>query len=36
VVHGFCEYDVTVDTGTADAEACVAEILAALSERTGA
>jgi chloramphenicol 3-O phosphotransferase len=33
VVHTFCEYDVMVDTGTAEVETCVATILAALAER---
>jgi chloramphenicol 3-O phosphotransferase len=30
VVHSFCDYDVTVDTGQTSTEACVAAILAAL------
>lgn len=33
VVHSFCDYDVTVDTGTLSTEACVAAILAALPRR---
>lgn len=33
VVHSFCDYDVTVDTGTASPETCVAGILAALQPR---
>jgi chloramphenicol 3-O phosphotransferase len=33
VVHGFMNYDVTVDTGAADVDACVDKILAALCER---
>jgi chloramphenicol 3-O phosphotransferase len=32
VVHGFCDYDVTVDTGTLSTEACVTAILAALPQ----
>lgn len=32
VVHGFLGYDVTVDTGTMDPPACVAQILTALSK----
>ena len=31
VVHSFCDYDVTVDTGRQDAAACVDAILAALA-----
>ena len=31
VVHSFCSYDVTVDTGATTPEACVAEILDALA-----
>jgi len=31
VVHSFCDYDVTVDTGTATPERCVAQILDALT-----
>jgi len=30
VVHSFCDYDVVVDTGAADVNACVNRILAAL------
>jgi chloramphenicol 3-O phosphotransferase len=30
VVHGFCDYDVVVDTGAADVDACVDRILDAL------
>lgn len=30
VVHTFCDYDVTIDTGTMSTEACVAAILEAL------
>ena len=33
VVHTFCSYDVTVDTGAASTDACVAAILAALAAR---
>lgn len=33
VVHGFCDYDVMVDTGSAGADACVAKVLAALGGR---
>jgi chloramphenicol 3-O phosphotransferase len=33
VVHSFCGYDVTVDTGRPDAERCVSEILAVLARR---
>ncbi len=33
VVHSFCNYDVTVDTGTTDPDGCVAQILAALDRR---
>jgi chloramphenicol 3-O phosphotransferase len=33
VVHSFSTYDVVVDTGAADADTCVAQILAALSVR---
>lgn len=33
VVHSFCDYDVVVDTGTTDADRCVAEIMAALERR---
>lgn len=33
VVHGFCSYDVMVDTGTTNVDACVAEILTALAPR---
>ncbi|MBX9946936.1 MAG: chloramphenicol phosphotransferase CPT family protein [Reyranella sp.] len=33
LVHGFCRYDVTVDTGSTSPEACVAAILAALRGR---
>lgn len=33
VVHGFCDYDVTVDTGTHPPEACVDLVLAALTAR---
>ena len=36
VVHGFCSYDVTVDTAALSPEACVAAILAALARRPGA
>lgn len=31
LVHSFCGYDVVVDTGRAQVEACVAEILASLT-----
>jgi chloramphenicol 3-O phosphotransferase len=31
VVHSFCSYDVTVDTGATDVDACVDEILTALA-----
>ena len=33
VVHTFCDYDMTVDTGTASTEACVAAIVEALAVR---
>lgn len=33
VVHGFMDYDVTVDTGSHDTAACVARLLAALGRR---
>ena len=33
VVHAFCDYDVIVNTGTTDADACVSEVLAALDRR---
>ncbi len=33
VVHGFCAYDVTVDTAALSPEACVAAILDALGRR---
>lgn len=33
VVHTFCSYDVTVDTGATSTDACVAAILAALAAR---
>ena len=33
IVHTFCSYDITVDTGAASTEACVAAILAALAAR---
>jgi chloramphenicol 3-O phosphotransferase len=33
VVHTFCSYDVTVDTGAASTDACVVAILAALAAR---
>jgi chloramphenicol 3-O phosphotransferase len=33
IVHSFCDYDVTVDTGRPDAERCVSEILAVLARR---
>jgi chloramphenicol 3-O phosphotransferase len=33
VVHGFCGYDVVVDTGRADPDACVEEIMRALLAR---
>ena len=33
VVHSFCSYDITVDTGATSTEACVAAILAALAAR---
>jgi chloramphenicol 3-O phosphotransferase len=35
VVHGFGEYDVMVDTGSHDAAACVAQVLAALRAGPG-
>lgn len=35
VVHTFCAYDVTVDTGAMDTNACVAEVLEALAARSG-
>lgn len=35
VVHGFCDYDITVDTGAMDTNACVAEVLEALAARSG-
>ena len=31
VVHSFCSYDIVVDTGRAQVDACVAEILASLA-----
>jgi chloramphenicol 3-O phosphotransferase len=34
IVHGFCAYDVTVDTGALPPEACVAVILDALATRS--
>ncbi|OFW98005.1 MAG: hypothetical protein A3D94_11055 [Alphaproteobacteria bacterium RIFCSPHIGHO2_12_FULL_66_14] len=33
VVHSFCTYDVTVDTGSTSTDSCVAAILAALAAR---
>jgi chloramphenicol 3-O-phosphotransferase len=33
VVHGFCDYDVSVDTAALSPEACVAAILEALAAR---
>lgn len=33
IVHTFCSYDVTVDTGATSTDACVAAILAALAAR---
>jgi chloramphenicol 3-O phosphotransferase len=36
VVHGFCSYDVTVDTAALSPEACVTEILAALARPSAA
>jgi chloramphenicol 3-O phosphotransferase len=36
VVHNFCSYDVTVDTGTTDRDGCVTEVLAALKARSSA
>lgn len=33
VVHGFMDYDVTVDTGALDTAACVSRLLAALGRR---
>lgn len=35
VVHTFCSYDVSVDTGTTPTDACVAAILAAMAARSG-
>ena len=35
VVHGFCDYDLTVDTGAAAPEDCVAQVVAALAARSG-
>ena len=34
VVHGFCAYDVTVDSGKDDPQACVAQVLKALTSHT--
>jgi chloramphenicol 3-O-phosphotransferase len=31
VVHSFCSYDIVVDTGHTQVDACVAEILARLT-----
>ena len=36
IVHGFCSYDLTVDTAALPPEACVAEIVAALARRSAA
>jgi chloramphenicol 3-O phosphotransferase len=36
VVHGFRAYDVVVDTGASDADACLGEILSSLAARTHA
>jgi len=36
VVHTFCDYDVTVDTGTDGPSDCTATILRAISGRAGA
>lgn len=36
VVHGFCSYDLTVDTAALSPEACVAAILGALARRPAA
>jgi chloramphenicol 3-O phosphotransferase len=33
VVHGFCDYDVMVDTGAQDPDACVSAVLDALATR---
>jgi chloramphenicol 3-O phosphotransferase len=35
IVHGFCAYDVTVDTAALPPQACVAAILGALTTRSG-
>lgn len=35
VVHGFMDYDITVDTGVHDTATCVARLLAALARRQG-
>jgi hypothetical protein len=35
VVHSFCNYDVVVDTGRANVDACVGEILASLTSAQG-
>ena len=35
IVHTFCDYDVSVDTGTTSTDACVAAILAAVAARCG-
>ena len=32
VVHGFCAYDVTIDTGKDDPQACLAQVLKALAD----
>ena len=36
VVHGFCDYDVVVDTGSANVDACVEAVLDALLARENA